>query len=248
MATSSSRNFVDTEDEIIEAALDLVGGLNQGSAAIAAAKTQARAWLNRVVQSLSARGIMQLWTRERRSALLVAEVSQSVVTSGTATYNLGQDVLHVLPDTVFVRRSSLDTPLIAMSHEDYAAEGNKSASGKPTRFLIEANQYYTDSVNSRVIQGRLQIVLHPVPDNSTDAIHYTCVRKLMDFDAATNDPDAPPVWMRALVFGLAADLAIKYGLDMDERTDIRNQFEIELNNLRSHDVPRGGVRFSPRLA
>lgn len=248
MATSSSRNFVSTRDEIIEAAMDLVGALNQGTATLAAERDRAATQLNYVAQSLNARGVLQLWTAVRRTDLYVSDVLQNVTTSGTATYDLGQDVADVQRGTVFIRRSSLDTPLLPMSYEEYALEGNKTLSGKPTRYLVEANQSYTDSVNSRAIQGRLRLVLHPVPDNSTDVIGYTAIKKLQDFDAAANDPDAPPPWMRCLVYGLASELAIKYGLDIMERRDIRAEYERELERLRTHDVQHGRCVFTPRLS
>jgi hypothetical protein len=247
MATSSSRNFNNTCDEICEAALDLVGALNQGSATLAAEKAKARDWLNRLAQSLSSRGIIQLWTVARRTDLYVSNVLQNVVTSGLETYDLGQDVHDVVTGTVFIRTSSIDSQLLPMSYEEYALEGSKSLSGKPTRYLLEKNQSYTDSGNSRVMQGRLRLVLHPTPNNSTDVIGYTAVKKLQDFDAATNDPDMPPVWMRAMVYGLAADLAFKYGLDIQERRDIRAEFDRELDRLRSHDTQRGSMTFTPRI-
>lgn len=247
MATSSSRNFVSTRDEIIESAMDMVGALNQGPATLAAERDRAATKLNEVTQSLYARGVLQLWTVARRTDLYVSDVLQNVTTATTATYDLGQDVVDVQRNSVFVRRSSLDTPLLPMSYEELALEGNKTLAGKPTRYLLETNQSYTDSVNSRVIQGRLRIVLHPVPDNSTDVIGYTAIRKLQDFDAATNDPDAPPVWTRCLVYGLAAELAIKYGLDIQERRDIRSEFEREVERLRTHDTQHGRCVFTPRV-
>jgi len=246
MAASGSRNFSMTCDEIVDEALDLVGARRQGTAQLGEARTRARTKLNYVVQSMSTRGL-RLWERVRRTDLYVSNVLQNVVTSGTSTYDLGTDVLEVLPGTVFVRRSSLDTPLVPMSDEGYAMEGNKSASGKPSRFLIEQNQSYTDSSSSRDIQGRLRIVLLPVPDNSTDVIGYTCLRKLQDYDAATNDASSPPVWSRCLVYGLAAELAIVYGLDISERRDIRGEFENEIERLRFHDTPRGSMRLTPRF-
>ena len=227
--------------------MDLVGALNQGTATLQAERDRAATQLNYVVQSLYTRGVLQLWAVIRRTDLYVADVLQTVVTSGTATYDLGQDVLDVQRNSVFIRRSSLDTLLLPMSYEEYAIEGDKALAGKPTRYLVETNQTYTDSGNSRVIHGRVRLVLHPVPNNSTDAIGYTAIRKLQDFDAATNDPDAPPVWTRCLVYGLAAELAIKYGLDIQERRDIRAEFEREVDRLRTHDTQHGRLTFTPRI-
>lgn len=247
MATSSQRNYVSTTDEIVEFALDLVGARNQGNGTLLADKDQARSTLNYVAQSLSARNILQLWTRERRNTLYVSDVSQTVLTDGTATYDLGRDVLDLLPGSVFVRRSSVDSPLLPMSYEEYAREGSKATEGMPTRYLLETNQAYTDTDSSRVIQGRLRVVLHPVPENSTDSLYYTCIKKLQDFDAATNDPDAPPVWMRCLIYGLASELAIKYGMPLEERQDLRGEYEREIERMRHHDTPRGSMRLTPRF-
>jgi hypothetical protein len=247
MAVSASRNFISTRDEIIEAAMDLVGALNQGTATLQAERERAATQLNYVAQALYTRGILQLWTVARRTDLYVSGVLQNVTTTNVATYDLGQDVLDLMPGTVFLRRSSNDTPLLPMSYEEFALEGVKGTDSKPTRYLLERNQSYTDSVNSRVIQGRLRIVLHPEPENSTDVIGYTAILKLQDWDAATNDPDAPPQWMRCLVYGLAAELAVKYGLDIMERRDIRAEFEREVARLSEHDTQKGRLMFTPRI-
>lgn len=247
MALSGSRNFSMTRDEIIDQALDLVGGLNQGTATLAEERDRAATKLNYVVQSLSARGVLHLWEWVRRTDLYVANVVQNVVTSGTSTYDLGTDVLDVMVGTVFVRRSSIDSPLLPMSYDEYALEGSKTASGKPTRFLLERNQEYTDSSSGRGIPGRFRIVLHPVPNNSTDVIGYTCMKKAQDYDAGSNDAGSPPVWSRCLIYGLASELAVKYGLDIAERRDIRAEFEKELEQLRRHDTQRGRMMLTPRF-
>lgn len=244
MALSGSRDFVATCDELIETAMDLVGTLNQGNASLEADKADNRRLLNMVVQSISARGVLQLWTQARRTALYVSDVVQNVVTSGTSTYDLATDVLDVLPDTIFVRPSGgSDQRITVMSYEDYAKEGSKSQSGRPTRVLIEKNQ--TFSSGGRTLSGRLRFVFHPVPNNSTDVIGYTAIVRLQDFDAQTNDPDAPPVFMRCLAYGLAAELAIKYGLPISERGYLKGEFEAELDRMRHHDTMRGSMRFTP---
>jgi hypothetical protein len=239
MATSGSRNFQSTCDEIIASSMQLVGAVASGVTAQPAELAQARTSLNMIVQSLHTRGVAQLWARERRSTALV---------SGTATYVLGQDVLEIMAESVALRNASnLDTKLLPMNILEYQEEGQKSLSGIPTRFLLEPNQSYTDAASGRTVQGRLQLVLHPVPNASTFSMIYVATRKLQDFDAATNDADSPPKWMRCLVYGLAAELAMKYGLQTAERRELRAEFEAEVERLRKDDVPRGNMRFSVRL-
>lgn len=248
MATSSSRNFVTTQDEIIDEALRIVGAANMGSTALAKAKANAERTLNIFVKSLSTKGLLELWTWVERTTLYntSTDASQSVVTSGTQSYNLGTDVLEVMADTVFVRRSGADTLLKPMNWREWALEGDKDQSGQPNRFLVKYTSF-TDSTSNRVIQGRLQLLLHPVPNNSTDIIGYTAKVKLQDFDGPANDPDAPVPWMRCLIYGLASELAIQYQLPMDDRRDIRREYEKELKEIREHDTPRGSMRLNPIL-
>ena len=243
MALSGSRNWIQTCEEITERAMDLTGTLNQGPQTLNAEKLQNRELLNMVVQAISARDILSLWRRIRRTDLYISDVLQNITTSGTSTYDLGTDVLDVYPGSIWVRPSGgTDQKIIIMSDQQYAEEGTKDQAGRPTRVLIEKNQAYTDS---KAIQGRLRYVFHPVPDNSTDVIGYTCITKLDDFDSQNDDPDAPPVWMRALVYGLAVELSVKYGLALARTRYFRSEFEAELEHVRRHDSPRGGMRFTP---
>lgn len=245
MAVSGSRNFTGWCNQIVLVSMDLVGARNMGDAALAKEVEDNREILNAFVASLATRGLLMLWARARRTDLYPTstDVLQNVTTSGTSTYYLGKDVLDILAGSVFQRPSGgYDTQLQPMSHEEYALEGSKSLAGRPMRFLIESSPSYDDS---RTIQGRLQIVLHPVPNDSTTVIGYTCIKKLQDFDTQADDADAPPMFTRALEWGLAADLSVKYGLPVDERRDIRNEAAAELERVRGHNTQRGNMRLNP---
>ena len=246
MATSSSRNFQLTRDGIITEALDKVGaiGLQDESDQNAAHRSVAARALNRVVQSLHLRGL-RLWTYVRRTDLYVSGTVQNVVTESTATYQLGQDVLEIMANAVVIRRSGIDTPVLPMSYQEYMQEPDKDLEGLPSRFLVEPNQSYTDSASGKTIQGQLQITLHPVPENSTDVLHYVAVKKLQDFDSANNDPDMPPKWVNCLVYGLAYELSQPFGCAPAERSEFYERFREEQELLRQDDNERGGVFFLP---
>ena len=55
-------------------------------------------------------------------------------------------------------------------------------------------------------------------------IILTYKRPLFDFDAAVDNPDMPSGWNRYLLYRLAYDLAPEYGIALDERQWLRNEF------------------------
>ena len=52
----------------------------------------------------------------------------------------------------------------------------------------------------------------------------TYKRPLYDFDAAGDNPDMPSGWNMYLLYRLAYDLAPEYGIALDERHWLRNEF------------------------
>ena len=112
-------------------------------------------------------------------------------------------------DTIGIEQAFLrnnyyaDTPIQIISRPRFMEITDKSAEGQPSYLFYD---------------GRLspQIFLWPIPNDTTDVLHVLRVRMLEDFDAAANNADFPVRWLRALVYGLAADLADDYKRPIDE--------------------------------
>jgi hypothetical protein len=117
------------------------------------------------------------------------------------------------PLQVYDARARLDsqneTPCRVLSRSDYFNLSNKRSSGTPNQF------YY----NPTLEQGRLYV--YPIADQVTKQLRLTAYRSLEDFDSANNTPDLPQEWIQALIWNLASEIALEYGVDPDTRTFIQ---------------------------
>ena len=169
MATSGSTDFeLDVADYIEEAfercGLEVRTGYDLKSA---------NRSLNLLLADWANRGLNQ-WTIKQRTLTL---------TSGTGNYDLGTDVIDILP--VVVRRDGTDFQLERLSRDEYLAIPTKTTEGRPNQFFLD-----------RQLTPKLK--LWPVPENSTDVIHFDALTRIQDADDFTNTLDMP---FRLPVFG-----------------------------------------------
>lgn len=109
-------------------------------------------------------------------------------------------------EEAFVRRDDYDHPLHIVRYADYlGGVGAKYSTGLPTTLA------FNNSIAAPYA------FTHPQSDDADDIIHYLRYRKLEDFDATADNPDAPVSWIEALVFALARRLSPEYGLPLEER-------------------------------
>ena len=115
-------------------------------------------------------------------------------------------------DTIYIeqahiRRDDYDhSPMTILRYADYmGGVGPKYSIGLPT----------TLAFNNSIADPRA--FTYPQSDDADDIINYLRYRKLEDFDATADNPDAPVSWMEVLIFGLARRLSPKYGLPLEER-------------------------------
>lgn len=158
------------------------------------------------------------------SALTVAADSGSTVYWYTSKIPLPLEIISIRrKDT-----SGNETPLSPMTFMEYE-EGllRKNLDGDPPLYLYERG----------IINGTLYLDMEPT--DTTEVYLLTFLRPTEDFDAATDTPDFPQEWERALVGQLAIDwatfagrtvtnemklyrdeaLAIAQNLDADENTE-----------------------------
>jgi len=193
MATpSGNRTWDQTRNELISAALRKLGVLDQGESVTAGSDMESEAViaLNTLVKSWHTRGL-RLWTQTQYT---------QTMTASTISYTLSTDILSVESAGIFLRRSGSngDDPITLISLSEYDEIADKSSTGQPLKIAID---YQLASTTMYV---------WPSPHNSTDTIYFRGIRKLQDFTASGDGPDTPPRWYKALVYGLAADLALEY--------------------------------------
>lgn len=98
-------------------------------------------------------------------------------------------------------RDGDDTPLYAMTLEEYEAIPDKDDEGTPLRYYYEPQLY------------RGELYLDCAPDDLTDVLRIVYVSPVEDFDQATDTVDYDANWLRPLVYGLAVDMVPRYGMD-----------------------------------
>lgn len=81
----------------------------------------------------------------------------------------------------------------------------------------------------------------------SDVVKYTKYQRLQDFDATGDNPDFPVRWYQALIWGLAAELAIENGIAdamLDKITMRANRY---YERAKGSDSDMGDLTISPRL-
>lgn len=223
MALSGSTDISYTASQIINAALRQCGiGLN-GETPTAQETNDTLQALNMIIKAWGPKGL-KLWARKTQSITLVAS---------DADYTIGPtgDVAVARPlDIVSAFRrdtNSIDTPLTAMSREEYRSLSNKSQTGTPI------NYYYDRQLTSGVLY------LWPVPDatavsNYTVNINYR--KPLDDLDATTDDIEIPQEWYRALKWNLAHEMSLEFDLPQNKIALLERKAGMALEEAETADI------------
>ncbi len=157
---------------------------------------------------------------------------------GTAYVNIGE----FLPDAevlsvsqAFIRRvNGSDHDLEIVSRSDYFGDTvDKYPEGLPSQLIFEVGL-------------TPRIILYPIPNLTTDVLHYLAWVKMQDFDAAGNNPDVKISWVRTLVYLLTADLSDDYHLPLQERLTFKAEAEALLTEAKKHSTePDSGQTIRP---
>lgn len=129
--------------------------------------------------------------------------------------------------------STSETEMQPMSRGDYFALSNKSATGVPI-------QYHYSPV---LTNGRLYI--WPVADTVAYKINITARRSIEDFDASGDTPDLPQEWIQALIWGLAEEIKMEYGIDPITSAEIAKKAGEWYIRVSDFDVADESMMISP---
>ena len=275
MATSGSRNWIATRNDIINAALRKLGIKDIFNPATAAEVEEASFALNAMVSAWQNDGV-RLWTMADEIMPLTAD---------TASYALGSTILE-MRNPIF-RRDDSDDELSPLTREEYYAIPDKKSSGDPINIYVDyqlANPtayvwpvpenttsmvvgtdalYYlcikdhTSAAADRPITGANYATYWQAVSTSTstvwaastayysDVVRYSKVLRLQDFDIAADNPDFPVRWMQALIYGLAVDLSSEYKIPLNERGMLAQKFSAEYGIARRWDYDATDLRIIP---
>jgi hypothetical protein len=216
MATSGSANFELDVSDYIEEAFERCGLEMRTGYDLKTAKRS----LNLLFADWANRGLNQ-WTIAQRTQTL---------TASDGNYDLGSDVIDVL--SMVVRRSSTDFAMSRISRDEYLSIPNKSTTGRPTQFFIDR-------------QITPEIKIWPLPENSTDVLHFDCLTRIEDADTFTNTVEVPFRFYPCLAAGLAYYLAIKKAPDRIQL--LKAIYDEEFDRAQAEDRDRASFNVAPSL-
>ena len=214
MTTSSSTDFELDVAEYIEEAFERCGLEVRTGYDLQTAKRS----LNILLADWANRGLNQ-WTIEQRTQSL---------TSGTAEYSLGTDVIDIL--NAVVRRGTTDFTISRISRDQYINIPVKSTTGRPSQYFLD-----------RQITPNLK--LWATPENSTDTFVYDALTRIQDADTAKNTMEVPFRFYPCLTAGLAYYLAMKKAPDRIQI--LKAVYEEEFERASAEDRDRSNLTLTP---
>ena len=214
MTTSSSTDFELDVAEYIEEAFERCGLEVRTGYDLQTAKRS----LNILLADWANRGLNQ-WTIEQRTQSL---------TSGTAEYSLGTDVIDIL--NAVIRRGTTDFTISRISRDQYINIPVKSTTGRPSQYFLD-----------RQITPNLK--LWATPENSTDTFVYDALTRIQDADTAKNTMEVPFRFYPCLTAGLAYYLAMKKAPDRIQI--LKAVYEEEFERASAEDRERSNLTLTP---
>ena len=220
MATSGTYTFSMDIDEVIEEALEMIGG----EATLGNEPKSARRSINLLLQDWQNRGI-QLWT--------IGTTAVTVTTSVTS-YVLGEENIDVLE--AVVNRDNIDLQLERISMEEYLKVPRKGQTGRPTQFAVRRER------------DQSRVFLWPIPENSTDAIKFETVKYFQDVSKSSQTADISRRFYPCLTAGTAYFMSMKRpGVDAGRIQMIKGEYEDRLMRAQEEDKERASMYILPRL-
>lgn len=220
MTTSGVRDISVTRDDIILTAFSDAGIYAPGAEVPTAGEmTDANLRLNMMIKALQAAS-MGLWLNQSFSQTLVA--SAQYYTFGP----LGTTVL-IRPLAIVEARlldvNGNESPLAAMSRDEYMALSMKSSTGKVSQF------YY----DPQTTNGRFYV--WPVNSTLTDTIVGTMRVPIQTFVNISDTPDFPQEAFDLLHFGLAVRLSPAYDVPAQKVQLLMALYKTALDDFKDFD-------------
>ena len=241
-----SSTYTISRDQIISLALRKLGVLEIGAVPDTDTIDNAAMSLNLIIKQFSIEGL-KLW---KNSELIIP------LTTNQSTYILGGSTSALMYDSLnptvaitdrplkviqgFYRNNSvsphIDIPVMVISKQEYNVIGSKFSTGT-------ANTIFYDT---KKLNGVLYVYLTPDVNASTNMeLHIITQLPLDDLSTALAIPDFPNEWMNCLVWNLADQLSLEYGVPMNSRQEIAMRAGTYKTLLTDWDVEAASTFFAP---
>jgi hypothetical protein len=221
MAVSGTYNFNLDIDEVIQEAMEMIGGENT----LGHEPASARRSINLMLKDWQNRGIL-LWS---------TSVSSVTVAASVTAYSLGSSTVDALE--VVLGRDDTDIQLTRISPEEYLLIPNKTQTGRPMQFSIRRGI------------ANPTMSLWPIPENSTDILKMEVISELQDVDkSAEQNADLPKRFLPPLTCGLAYYMSMKRpGVEGQRIQMLKANYEELFSRALEEDRERASLRIIPRL-
>ena len=229
-------NYSVSRDTIISTALRKLQVLELGTTPDTDTVDNSAQALNILIKAWQSQGI-KLWTINEITLTLIA--SQTLYVIGPVGPDLTTDKpLKVIQ--AFMRNTSvtpnIDTPIVIASRNEYNLLGTKYSTGM-------INTIYYDP---RLTDGNLYVWNTPDSNTATNyQLHLVVQSPLADISLSTDIPDFPNEWMQSLIWGLADELSIEYGLPANHRAEIAQKAIMYRKEMEDWDVETSSSFFTP---
>jgi hypothetical protein len=221
MAVSGTYDFNLDIDEVIQEAMEMIGGEDT----LGHEPASARRSINLMLKDWQNRGVL-LWT---------TSVSSVTVSASTTAYDLSSSTIDALE--VVLNRDNTDIQLNRISPEEYLLIPNKTQTGRPMQYSIR--------------RGRDNPVMSvwPIPENSTDVLKMEIFSELQDVNkSAIQNADLPKRFLPPLTCGLSYYMSMKRpGVEAGRIQMLKGNYEEKLARAMEEDRERASMRIVPKL-
>ena len=221
MAVSGTYNFNLDIDEVIQEAMEMIGGENT----LGHEPASARRSINLMLKDWQNRGVL-LWSTSVSSVTVAASVTACSLGSSTV------DALEVV-----LSRDNTDIQLTRISPEEYLLIPNKTQTGRPMQFSIRRGI------------ANPTMSLWPIPENSTDILKMEVISELQDVDkSAGQNADMPKRFLPPLTCGLAYYMSMKRpGVEGQRIQMLKMNYEELFSRAMLEDRERASMYVVPKL-
>ena len=220
MATSGTYSFSMEIDEVIQEAMEMIGG----EVTLGEEARSARRSINLLLQDWQNRGI-QLWT---------VGTTAVTVTTSTTSYDLSTENIDVLE--AVVNRDNIDIQIERISMEEYLKIPRKSQTGRPTQYAVRRER------------DKSVVFLWPIPENSTDIVKIETVKYIQDVTRSNQTADISRRFLPCLTAGTAYFMSMKRpGVDAGRIGMLKQEYEERLMRAQEEDKERASLKLTPRI-
>jgi hypothetical protein len=241
-----SSTYTVTRDQIITLALRKLGVLEIGATPDPDTIANASMSLNLLIKMMSTDGL-KLWkiseliipiTANQTSYVLGGSTSTLMYDSLNPTVAITDKPLKAIQGFYRNLQNSppIDVPVMLISKQEYNILGSKKSTGV-------ANTLFYDP---RKLNGILYVYLTPNTYSQTNLqLHLIAQMPLDDLNSALDVPDFPNEWMNCLVWNLADQMSMEYGVPMNARQEIALRANAYKTQMTDWDVEASSTFFMP---